>query len=72
MPYGYEYHATSDSHTHVWRVWVHTFIHAWASVLPSYLERQCEGLKVWDSNKSDSHAFIVYTPHQGIGGDIYY
>ena len=51
---------------------VHTFIYAWASVLPSYLERQCEGLKVWDSNKSDSHAFIVYTPLMGIRGNIHY
>ena len=35
------------------------FIFAWASVLPSYLERQCEGLKVWDG-KEDFPTLFSY------------
>lgn len=36
-------------------------IFAWASLLPSYLEGQCEGLDPWNGNKTGSHAFIIYT-----------
>lgn len=36
------------------------FIYAWASLLSSYLEGQCEGLDPWDGNKAGSHAFILY------------
>ena len=30
------------------------FIYAWASLLSSYLEGQCEGLDPWDGNKAGS------------------